>query len=71
MCGRVASSGAINELADRVRARRVRHAARYRVSHNIAPTSHVAVVRTVDKEREVLPMRWGVIPHEATSIKQV
>jgi len=36
---------------------------------NIAPTQQVAVVRAVDQGRELIAMRWGLIPSWAKDAK--
>jgi putative SOS response-associated peptidase YedK len=41
----------------------------YSVRYNIAPTQNVAVIRLVDGQRQLRPLRWGLIPRWAKDLK--
>lgn len=42
---------------------------RYSVRYNIAPTQNVPVVRVVDGQRRLDPLRWGLVPFWAKDLK--
>jgi putative SOS response-associated peptidase YedK len=57
MCGRFTLTKDTKEITQRWQIRRIEVKARY----NIAPTQNVLIV-TDDGERELVQMRWGLIP---------
>lgn len=59
MCGRYSLYSTPTELGDYFAATVQYH---FEKSYNIAPTSTIAVLIMLDKERIILPMRWGLIP---------
>ena len=59
MCGRFAVYTDPRELADYFSATLTYE---IELSYNIAPTRTVPVLITIDSERMIVPMRWGLIP---------
>jgi len=41
----------------------------YSIRYNIAPTQNVPVIRVVDGQRQLRPLRWGLVPHWAKDLK--
>ena len=41
----------------------------YFVRYNIAPTQNVPVIRIVEGQRQLRPLRWGLVPHWAKDLK--
>jgi len=60
MCGRFTQNYTWAEIRDAMDLRGVPRNLRPR--YNIAPTTTVDVVRTSEDGRELVPMRWGLIP---------
>lgn len=66
MCGRYALKTSVPEIA---RILNAENRADFAPSFNIAPTQAVPVCRvSADGDRELVPMRWGLVPHWAKSI---
>lgn len=65
MCGRFSLKTAdVQKLAKRFKAApSPRLPAHLEPRYNIAPVQHVLVVRTADAARELVQMKWGLIPH--------
>ena len=62
MCGRFALRSSIKELAEALEAASVK-IAEDRARYNIAPTQAVVVARdTDDDERELVHLKWGLVP---------
>ncbi len=59
MCGRYTLYSSPEYLADYFSAT-LNHS--FSTSYNIAPTATIAVLIALDKERFIVPMRWGLIP---------
>ena len=60
MCGRFTQSYTWRELVELYRL--TQPARNLRPRYNIAPTTQIDVVRLADGARELVPMRWGLIP---------
>lgn len=65
MCGRFVQRGKPEDLAHHFRVSRIAKAARlFEPHYNLSPTQNALVIRTtIDSERELTVMRWGLIPH--------
>jgi putative SOS response-associated peptidase YedK len=62
MCGRFAMDDQVNELLESfVEEHGARALRDWRASFNIAPTQQVPVLREHSGQREVLPVRWGMV----------
>jgi putative SOS response-associated peptidase YedK len=60
MCGRFTQSYTWRELVELYRL--TQSARNLQPRYNIAPTTSINVVRLTDAGRELVPMRWGLIP---------
>ncbi len=60
MCGRFTQSYTWRELAELYRL--TQPALNLRPRYNIAPTTSIDAVSLADAGRELVPMRWGLIP---------
>lgn len=61
MCGRFTQAYSWSEVVEFLRV--IAPAARnLRPRYNVSPTTTVEVVRVVDGVRELVPMRWGLVP---------
>ena len=60
MCGRFTQSYTWRELVELYRL--TQPARNLRPRYNIAPTTSIDVLRLADRGRELVPMRWGLIP---------
>lgn len=64
MCGRFTMHHKTEDLAERFRIKKVLFP--LQENFNVAPTQQVALVRSGESEvRELVPARWGLIPHYA------
>lgn len=66
MCGRYALKTPVPEIARIINAE---NRTDFRPSYNVAPTRVAPVCRlSSDSARELVPMRWGLVPHWAKSV---
>ena len=62
MCGRYALMSSPELVAELFA---IAHVTRFKPRYNIAPTQDAPVIRTAAEGRELVPMRWGLVPHWA------
>jgi len=60
MCGRFTLTSEIKELQNHFKAG---GPVKYHASYNIAPTHEIPIVREGNSGREIIPCRWGLVPH--------
>ena len=69
MCGRYTQLRSWSELVQIFAAVTAAPAPNAIARYNIAPTQNVAVVRLGTAGRELLPMRWGLVPAWAKDVR--
>ena len=65
MCGRFSNKLSWREIVSFYRLTLAPDNTAYAPRYNVAPSQSIPVLRTVDGERELVVMRWGLIPHWA------
>jgi putative SOS response-associated peptidase YedK len=68
MCGRFYDIHDLDDITNRFRVDRPRDLS-LPFRYNVAPSQSVPVIRVQDDERELVLMRWGLIPHWAKDEK--
>ncbi|MEO1093317.1 MAG: SOS response-associated peptidase [Cyanobacteria bacterium J06638_28] len=71
MCGRYYFKGLVEELPSDLSFAIATDVLSDKARYNIAPSQTVPVIRTTAKEAELVPLKWGLVPHWAKDRKAI
>ncbi|MEM0981107.1 MAG: SOS response-associated peptidase [Cyanobacteria bacterium P01_H01_bin.58] len=71
MCGRYYFKGSVEELQGNISFATTTDELSVKASYNIAPSQTAPVIRATAKGAELVPLKWGLIPHWAKDRKAI